>query len=222
MKRRLRVRLMPTIEQEQLFKLHIEASIEAWNFAIRKQTTNYVEGNKLNLSPSQIYELFYQEYPTTYSKVSTQTIYNVFRENMRAYNMFFKKARGKPHPHSSITTKSFYVRHDGLYFKDGYVNVEKIGKVKIKTNYTSDELGNKRGDVKFGDPNIKWDGRYWMLSFVIDVEKQETTLNDDVIGVDVGIKNFAICSDGTIFENINKTSKMIKLQNMIDKVNHDI
>lgn len=222
MKRRLRVRLIPTNEQERLFKLHIEANIEAWNFAINQQKSNYADGNKLNLSTSQLYKLFYQEFPTKYSEVSTQTIYNAFRENMQAYKKFFKKIRGKPHTHEPRNVKSFYVRHDGLYFKNGYANVEKIGKVRIKTNYSNEELGNARGDKKFGDPNIKWDGRYWMLSFVVEVDKEESTLSDDVIGIDVGVKNFAICSDGTIFESINKTSKMIKLQKMIDKENHNI
>ena len=36
--------------------------------------------------------------------------------------------------------------------------------------------------------------------------------NHDGIGIDLGIKDFAACSHHEIFENINKTQKVIKLE----------
>lgn len=222
MKRRLRVRVVPTHEQERLFDLHVRACIVAWNFALEQQDINYTSGNKLVLSPSQLYSLFYANHKEEFCEVSTQTIYEVFRSNWHAYKLFFKGSRRRPKQHSSNTTKSFYVRHSGLYFKDGYCNIEKVGKVKISTNYGDKVLGNKRGDRKFGDPVIKWDGKYWMLTFVIDVEQEDCELSEDVIGIDVGIKNFVTCSDGTTFANINMSLNMKKLQKQIDKANHDI
>lgn len=216
------VRLIPTKEQERLFKLHVQASIDAWNFAIKKQTEHYTDGNKLNLSPSKLYNMFYSEYRDMYQEVSTQTVYNTFRSNRLAYMKFFKKIKGKPKLHTDTTTKSFYVRHDAVYFKDGTVNMEKIGKVVVKTNYPQSVLGNKRGDVKFGEPCVKFDGKYWILSVVVDINSDPTTCGDGVLGIDVGIKSFIVCSDGTVFDNINKSEKMVKLQKQIDRENHNL
>ena len=37
-------------------------------------------------------------------------------------------------------------------------------------------------------------------------------LNDDGIGIDLGIKDLAICSDGAKYKNINKSQKVKKLE----------
>ena len=38
------------------------------------------------------------------------------------------------------------------------------------------------------------------------------TLNDDGVGIDLGIKDLAVCSDGTKYKNINKSQKVKKLE----------
>ena len=41
--------------------------------------------------------------------------------------------------------------------------------------------------------------------------KQEE-LTDISLGIDLGLKDLAICSDGKVFKNINKTKKLKKLE----------
>ena len=75
----------------------------------------------------------------------------------------------------------------------------------------------KNANIKSGTISKKAD-RYF-LSLVIEVEDtiKETNKNTKGIGVDLGIKDNAICSDGRVFENINKTKKIKKIKKKIKR-----
>ncbi len=64
--------------------------------------------------------------------------------------------------------------------------------------------------VKFHNPRISFDGKYWYISVGLDVELPQTTLTGESVGVDVGIKDLAVCSNGYVFNNINKAVKTKK------------
>lgn len=55
-------------------------------------------------------------------------------------------------------------------------------------------------------------GRFY-VSVLVDVPDSSTVKNSGVgVGIDLGIKDFAICSDGVTFKNINKSTKVKKLE----------
>ena len=81
------------------------------------------------------------------------------------------------------------------------------------------------GDLRFGSvregfdlsckkqvANISFDGKYWYLSYVEDVETHLTDLPDytNGVGIDLGIKNLATVSDGTNVPNI-KTFRRVRI-----------
>src|SRR3712207_7354643 len=51
-------------------------------------------------------------------------------------------------------------------------------------------------NVKYTNPRISFDGKYWYLSVGIEKENPTIGLTDESIGIDVGIKDLAICSNG--------------------------
>lgn len=54
-------------------------------------------------------------------------------------------------------------------------------------------------------------GRYY-ISVLVDIQKQDTISNNNFgIGIDLGLKGLAICSDGSIYHNINKTNSVKKV-----------
>lgn len=55
-------------------------------------------------------------------------------------------------------------------------------------------------------------GRYYISVLVEEQERQKPALNDFGLGIDLGIKDFVICSDGRTFKNINKSSRIRKLE----------
>nr|DAV32618.1 MAG TPA: endonuclease [Caudoviricetes sp.] len=55
-------------------------------------------------------------------------------------------------------------------------------------------------------------GRYY-ISVLIDMPEQNTQINNNPgIGIDLGLKEFVICSDNSIFQNINKTNNIRKVE----------
>ena len=75
----------------------------------------------------------------------------------------------------------------------------------------------RNANIKSGTISKKAD-RYF-LSLVIEVDdivKTENT-NTKGLGVDLGIKDTAICSNGMIFKNINKTKKVKKLKKKLKR-----
>ena len=66
--------------------------------------------------------------------------------------------------------------------------------------------------IKSGTVSCKA-GRYY-VSVLVDIpDTEKTQLNDFGLGIDLGIKDFAIISNGITKKNINKTAKLKKLEN---------
>lgn len=84
---------------------------------------------------------------------------------------------------------------------------------KQKLNYVRlAEHGRIPTDCKYYNPRITYDGLDWYISVGIDTEEQKQKLSDRGVGIDLGIKDLAICSDGNTYININKTEKVRKLE----------
>ncbi|MBU3841124.1 MAG: transposase, partial [Candidatus Ruminococcus intestinipullorum] len=70
--------------------------------------------------------------------------------------------------------------------------------------------------IKSGTVSCKA-GRYY-VSVLIDMPKTEKSqLNDFGLGIDLGIKEFAVISNGIIKKNINKTAKLKKLEKQLKR-----
>ena len=61
------------------------------------------------------------------------------------------------------------------------------------------------------NPRISFDGLNWWISVCVEFPDFKETLNDDGIGIDLGIKDLAVCSDGNTYKNINKSQTVKKL-----------
>ena len=75
----------------------------------------------------------------------------------------------------------------------------------------------KNANIKSGTIS-KIADRYF-ISLVIEVEDtiKETNTSTQGLGVDLGIKDTAICSNGKVFKNINKTKKVKKIKKKIKR-----
>ena len=75
------------------------------------------------------------------------------------------------------------------------------------------EKGRIPTDCKYMNPRITYDGLHWWVSVSIDTENDTNSPpNNEGIGIDLGIKDLAICSDGNRYPNINKTQRVKKLE----------
>jgi len=99
------------------------------------------------------------------------------------------------------------------------VKVEKFSistkKNKQKLNWIKlYEKGKIPTNCKYLNPRFTYDGLYWYVSVSIEVDDDtENTLpSNEGIGIDLGLKDLAICSDKNIYKNINKTQRVKKLE----------
>ena len=76
------------------------------------------------------------------------------------------------------------------------------------------EKGKIPTNCKYLNPRFTYDGLYWYVSVSIEVDDDtENTLpSNEGIGIDLGLKDLAICSDKNIYKNINKTQRVKKLE----------
>lgn len=117
-----------------------------------------------------------------------------------AFKRFFKKLSGFPKFKKKSERDSFYVNYETFKRTNEGFKGERLGNVR-----TAEPL--PKAD-KYYNPRIVHDGKYWYITFGIDVpEKINDDNNGKTLGVDLGIKTFATVSDGTVIPNINKSRK---------------
>ena len=149
--------------------------------------------------------------------VSSKSVKQAMIYGEKAFKNFFKGLSSFP------VFKKKGKNELGAYFvKDNKKNFEFYRhKIKIPTLkfVRVKEYGYipKNANIKSGTISKKTD-RYF-LSLIMEVEdivKTENT-NTKGLGIDLGIKDTAICSDGRIFKNINKTKKIKKIKKKIKR-----
>lgn len=216
----VKIRLLPTKEQEELMFKTIGCSRFAYNWALNRSNEMYENGesHSMNKIRKDFTQLKKKEEFKWLNDVSNTAMVESMRNLDVAFKNFFKKQKGYPKFKSKRKSRqSFYVRHDALKFKDGMCNIEKIGKVKFKTNY-------KIPDCKYTDPHCSFDGKYWYLSFGFEHNESQVVLNKDLsIGIDLGVKDLAITNvHDKPFININKTERVKKLKKRLKRLQRQV
>ena len=147
------------------------------------------------------------------SKASKQSIMNA----EKAFKRFFKKLSSFPKfkKKSSNKESSYFLKNNktDFQFYRHKIKIPTLKFVRLK------EYGYipKNANIKSGTIS-KVSDRYF-LSLVLEVEDstKETNTNTKGLGVDLGIKDTAVCSNGMIFKNINKTKKVKKLKKKLKR-----
>lgn len=216
-----KVRLNPN--NKQLTKLFQYAGCArfAYNWAIAREQENYKQGNKF-LSDGDLRKEFTQlkklpEYKWL-NEVSNDVTKQAIKDACNAYKKFFKgickypKFKSKKH-----FSPSFYQDSVKIQFTDTHVKVEKFSESrkpnKQKLNWIKlCEKGRVPTYCKYMNPRFTYDGLYWYVSVNFELKNNTDTSLNDGVGIDLGIKDLAICSDGNTYGNINKTQRVKKLE----------
>ena len=219
----IKVRLKPNNKQQtKLFESAGTARF-AYNWALGRQIENYKSGGKF-LSDSILRKEFTQlkkipeyDWLNNYSNNITK---QAIKDACDAYIKFFKKQSKHPKFKSRKKTKpSFYVDTDKIQFSDTHIKLEKLTTCKKqnkqKLNWV--RLCEKGRipcdkDTKYINPRITFDGLNWWIGVGIEYQDSQENPTGDGIGIDLGINNLAVLSDGTIYKNINKTNQVKKLE----------
>ncbi|MCU5378223.1 transposase [Bacillus cereus] len=204
-----KVRLIPTPEQEKVLRNHAGAARFAYNYCKRMSDRYY------KLFGKSVSQLALQKRFTKIKKrkkyewlkdINAQVPKQASKDFDTARKHSFKKYKNGSH--TSYKSKKdliqgFYANYERLIIGKKVVHIQSIGEVK-----TSQQLPRNK---KPSNPRVTFDGRHWWISigFQEDFELQELT--NESIGVDVGLKELFVASNGTKERNINKDAKVKKL-----------
>lgn len=214
-----KVRLRPNNEQEKQLWKSVGTARWAYNWTLARQKENYEKGNKFiqdGILRKELTQLKKQEEYLWLNEVSNNVAKQAIKDACDAYKKFFKGLAKHPKFKSRKKSKpSFYNDNIKLKVKSKMVLVEKVGWIK-----TSEQIPT---DCKYSNPRISHDGKYWYLSVGIEEEQDEIELNSDlVIGIDLGIKDLAVCSNELVFNNINKTKEVMKIEKRLRRLQRKV
>ena len=217
----IKVRLKPNNKQITKLFQYAGCSRFAYNWAIAREQENYRQGNKF-LSDNELRKEFTQlkkqpEYQWL-NEVSNNVTKQAIKDACNAYKRFFKgqckypKFKSKKHSKPSFYQDSVKIRFTNTHVKvEGFSMSKKKNKQKLNWIKLC-ENGRIPTDCKYLNPRFTYDGLYWYVSVGIEVENNTNIPANEGIGIDLGIKDLAICSDGSTYKNINKTQKVRKIE----------
>ena len=223
----IKVRIYPNKEQQDYISNLIGCSRFVYNnllaykieeFNTNKHNVTFGElGKKLtNLKTTHAF------LNNVHSKVLQQSIITL----LDAYKRFFKNGNGFPNFKSKKDSKQscrFPVDAIGSINGNRLTLIRKLSNIHYKCSRRDEIYLNKySNNIKSATLSKTKSGKYF-LSILIDlpIVDKELEKTDKIVGIDLGIKDFIVASDGTKFENLktirNNQRKISKLQKKLSK-----
>ena len=230
LKKAYKIEINPTDEQKSKIHRTIGVSRFVYNFYIAYNKEIYEREGKF-VSGMDFSKWLNNEYiPKNQEmkwikEVSSKATKQAIMNGDKAFRDFFKKAKGFPRfkKKKNQDVKAYFPKNNKTDWtiERHRVKIPTLGWVRLK------EFGYIpiNSIVKSGTVSQKAD-RYYVSILVeeTDIEISNGNIgmkifnnNNEGIGIDLGIKEFAVCSDGIKFKNINKTSTVKKVEKKLKK-----
>ena len=214
-------RLYPTNEQATQINKTIGCCRYSYNLALKKQKekdllwylteemfqngqllSNEWKGPRYNADTSMKENTQYKKTTTWLKEVDSTAIQNALQHLGEAYNSYYKKEKGRPKFKSkkndiqSYTSKCNYnkVGLGSIRIEGNLIILPKVGKVKFAK---SKEV---TGKIMNATVRRAPSGNYF-VSVLAEVTKEPCQMSFFQTGVDVGLKEFATLSDGSVIPN---------------------
>ena len=217
----IKVQLRPNNKQLTKLFQYAGCSRFAYNWTISREQENYKQGNKFlsdNELRKEFTQLKKQEDYKWLNNISNNVAKQAIKDACNSYRNFFKGQSKYPKFKSKKRSKpSFYQDNVKIKFTSTHVKIEGFSmnrkKNKQKLNWIKlCEKGRIPTNYKYMNPRITYDGLHWWVSVSIDVEDNTDIPLNEGIGIDLGLKDLAVCSNGNTYKNINKTNKVKKIE----------
>lgn len=219
MLRAYKYRIYPTDEQKVLFAKTFGCCRFVYNWALNLKITAYQE-RKETLGNVYLTNLVKSELKAEYewlSEVNSQSLQSALRNLDTAYTNFFRnsKAVGFPRFKSRKDRQSFLCpQHCRVDFKKGTLTIPKAKDIPAVLHRSF------KGTVKTVTVSMTPSGKYF-ASVLVDTSVQElpaTPIQDDTaLGIDLGIKSLAVCSDGRTFDNPKNLQRSLDRLKLLQK-----
>ena len=206
MKRAYKYKLKPTVRQQQMLLQHFGCCRFIYNWGLSRKKETYVNEKKSigYLQLAKELTLLKNDGEHGWLKdVANESLQQSLRNLDNAFTQFFKAKKGFPKFKSKKHSKNVckFINNVRFDFDKWKVRIPKMGWTKICRNKSFDLLKCKIGTLTVSQDKC---GDFWC---VIIVENGETlkpkikVSEETAVGIDLGIKDFAILSDGTKYGN---------------------
>lgn len=223
--RSYKTELNPTLEQIQQIQKTIGTCRFVYNFYIAHNKERY-ESEKKFVSGMDFQKwlnhVYLKENPELIwiKEVSSKSVKQSMMNAEKAFKNFIYKKAGFPRfkKKNQSDVKMYFVKTDAktvIPCERHRIKIPTLGWVKLKEKgYLPTSKQGYR--IKSGTVSCKA-GRYY-VSVLIDMpDREKPQLKDGGIGIDLGVKEFAVMSNHTIKRNINKTAKLKKLEKQLKR-----
>ena len=200
-------RLYPNKEQQEYFAKCFGCVRFIYNRMLSDKIEYYKETKqKLNNTPAQ----YKKEFPWL-KEVDSLALANAQMNLQSAYNNFFSrpevgfpKFKSKKNHYYSYTTNN---QKGSISISDKYIKLPKIGLVRVKKHR------DFKGIIKSVTVSKTPSGKYYVSVLVNCEEQEKLPQSQNEIGIDLGIKEFCITSDGKMVKNpkyLRKSEKKLR------------
>ena len=202
-------KIQPNKEQKEKLDIMFGCSRFVWNYFLDLNNKIYLEAKEKDLKKKHLnyYDCankltFLKKNNDWLKKSNSQSLQQTLKDLDTAYNKFFQKKSGFPNFKSKKNNQSFRIPQFFI-IKDNRSCFPKF-KEGIKIIVHRKILGN----IKFATVSKTKTGKYF-VSITTDYEVKKKRISDNNVGIDLGIKDFAVCSDGKKY-NLKINEKNIK------------
>ena len=221
LKRAYKMEINPTDEQKSKIHRTIGASRFIYNFYIARNKEIYKREGKF-VSGMDFSKWLNNEYiPNNQEmnwikEVSSKATKQAIMNGDKAFRDFFKKSKGFPKfkKKKNQDVKAYFPKNNKTDWtlERHRVKIPTLGWIRLK------EFGYIpiNSIVKSGTVSQKAD-RYYVSILVEENNEEVYECTNEGIGIDLGIKEFAICSNGNKFKNINRTYTVKKLEKKLKR-----
>ncbi|WP_413926901.1 RNA-guided endonuclease InsQ/TnpB family protein [Clostridioides sp. ZZV13-5731] len=221
MKRAYKIEINPSDEQKSKIHKTIGVSRFIYNFYIAHSKEIYEKEGKF-VSGMDFSKWINNEYVPNnqdmkwIKEVSSKATKQAIMNGDKAFKDFFKGAKGFPKfkKKKNQDVKAYFPKNNKTDWtiERHRVKIPTLGWVRLK------EFGYipTNSIVKSGTVSQK-SNRYYVSILVEEDDIRVSKCTNEGIGIDLGIKDFLICSDKKKFKNINKTSTVKKVEKKLKR-----
>ena len=187
-----KIRLYPNKEQEVLLRKTVGVTRYAYNWGLDKWKELHEKDEKTGAYV--LSEIWTRERPEWSKEVSTCPPRHAFMNLQGAYKAFFKRIGKYPKRHKRGKHDSFYMTNDKAHVQGNRVYLGKIGTIRMAERLRYE-------DAKILSYVVSCKANQWFVSIQCEILEDVRSTSTSVVGVDVGIKHWAVASDGTMLDS---------------------
>ena len=231
MLRAVKIRLYPNVTQAIQINKLLGCYRVVYNQCLARKIKSYEENkvseNRTTLSHFIHHELLKDDNFVWLREQNTKVLKQAVNDMLSAYKNFFTQHKGFPRFKSKKDNKqscrfelgAISKRNDYTTYKLSLANIRNV-KFKCNKKY-AEYLQKHKANIRQATLTKLPCGEYY-LSILVDGDlTRKVKESHNIIGIDLGIKDFIVTSDGEVFDNLhfnkNKSNKIKRLQKQLSR-----